>query len=239
MRFFYFPEEVIHLPFQASYESWLEMHLKKRKGESKRRLEQGHAHAEKLFLEKVWYPAFHELDGLYPEYEVDDFRDGIRFLDFAYLKAGLRLAIEIDGFRTHSTEVTRWQFSDSLMRQNHLVLDGWKILRFSYDDLKEKPRMCQQLLQQFMGRSLHGKKKESSAEEFLQLEILKHASLLKYHIRPSDVIGLLKIKKREAQKLLHSMVSKQMLLPAGNGTIRIRCYKINRDKLHAAWDSSR
>ncbi|HTG71023.1 MAG TPA: hypothetical protein VL921_17325 [Candidatus Udaeobacter sp.] len=71
------------MSFQASYENWLEMHLKKRKGESRRRLEQGHAHAEKLFLEKVWYPAFHELDGLHPEYEVDDFRDGTRFLDFS------------------------------------------------------------------------------------------------------------------------------------------------------------
>jgi hypothetical protein len=119
------------------------MHLLERQGENKRRLEQGIGHAEKLFLEAVWYPAFHEMDGLYPEYEIADFRDGVRFLDFAYLKAGLRLAIEIDGYRAHSADLSRWQFSDSLMRQNHLILDGWKLLRFSYDDIKEKPRMCQ------------------------------------------------------------------------------------------------
>jgi hypothetical protein len=145
---------LILLSFHSVYERWLEANLNSRKGESRRRLEQGLGHAEKHFLEMVWYPAFKEFEGLYPEYEVSDFRDGIRFLDFAYVKAGLQLVIEIDGFRTHSAEMTRWQFSDSLMRQNHLILDGWKVLRFSYDDIKEKPRMCQQLLQQFMGKSL-------------------------------------------------------------------------------------
>lgn len=219
------------MSFQASYECWLQIHLKERKGESKRRLEQGHGYAEKLFLEKVWYPAFQELDGLYPEYEVADFRDGTRYLDFAYTKAGLQLVIEIDGFRSHSAEITRWQFSDSLMRQNHLILDGWKILRFSYDDINEKPRMCQQVLQQFMGRSLIGSKKETSAEQFLQMEVLKYASRLTRHIRPSDVIDLLQIKKREAHRLLHSMALNQTLLPAGNGTKRIKCYKINRERL--------
>lgn len=219
------------MTFQAKYENWLNMHLLERQGENKRRLEQGTGHAEKLFLEAVWYPAFHEMDGLHPEYEIDDFRDGVRFLDFAYLKAGLRLAIEIDGYRAHSADLSRWQFSDSLMRQNHLILDGWKLLRFSYDDIKEKPRMCQQLLQQFMGRSFIGRKEETSAEIFLQQEILKYASESRVHVRPSDVIHLLKIKKRDAQKLLHGMVTRQLLLPAGNGTKRIRCYKINPEHI--------
>ncbi|OMF22770.1 hypothetical protein BK133_25615 [Paenibacillus sp. FSL H8-0548] len=218
------------MTFEVNYGHWLDTQIKNYKGERKRRLIEGHGHAEKLFTEKIWYPAFHDFDGLHAEYEVADFRDGSRFLDFAYLKDGLQLAIEIDGYRTHSAEISRWQFSDSLMRQNHLIVDGWKIIRFSYDDIKEKPRMCQQLLQQFMGKSLLGRKKVSSAEIFLQREVLKHASSLQYHIRPSDVIDLLKIKKRDAQKLLHSMVTKQLLLPAGKGTQRIRCYKINPEQ---------
>jgi hypothetical protein len=228
---------VVYLSFQSVYESWLKVNLKSREGGRRKRLEQGLGHAEKQFLELVWYPAFKELGGLHPEYEVSDFRDGTRFLDFAYLKAGLQLVIEIDGYRAHSAEMTRWQFSDALMRQNHLILDGWKVLRFSYDDIKEKPRMCQQLLQQFMGKSLIGKKKESSAEDFLHLEILKYSSRLGYPIRPSDVIALLKVKKRDAQKLLHNMVKKQMLLPAGNGTKRIRCYKINLEQQAAIFAS--
>lgn len=218
------------MSFEVKYAHWLDMQINKYKGERKRRLVEGHGHAEKLFTEKIWYPAFQNLDGLHAEYEISDFRDGNRFLDFAYLKDGLQLAIEIDGYRTHSAEISRWQFSDSLMRQNHLVVDGWKILRFSYDDVKEKPRMCQQLLQQFMGKSLLGRKKESSAEIFLQLEVLKYAARLQQPLKPQDVINLLKIKKRDAAKLLHSMVSKQLLLPAGKGTQRIRCYKINPEQ---------
>ncbi|WP_063847676.1 hypothetical protein [Bacillus sp. FJAT-28004] len=226
------------MSYQAVYERWFEAHLKEIKGESKRKMNEGHGHVEKLFLETIWYPAFNELDGLFPEYEISDFRDGTRFLDFAYLKAGLRLAIEIDGFRTHSSETSRWQFSDSLMRQNHLILDNWKILRFSYDHIKEKPRMCQQLLQQFMGRSLVGRNNDTSAETFLHKEVLRFATHLQHPIRPSDVIDLLKIKKRDAQKLLHNMVLKQILLPAGRGTKRICCYKVNQEKLHNTLFSS-
>ncbi|WP_053375504.1 hypothetical protein [Paenibacillus sp. FJAT-27812] len=225
------------MSFHSDYDRWLEVNLKSREGESRQRLEQGLGHAEKKFVELVWYPAFKELDGLYPEYEVSGFRDGTCYLDFAYLRDGLQLAIELDGCRAHSTEMTRWPFSDSFMRQNHLVLDGWTVLRFSYDDIKDKPHMCQQLLQQFVGKSLIGKKHESGAEEFLQLEILKYSACLDYPIRPSDVIALLKVKKRDAQKLLHSMVQKQMLLPAGNGTKRIRCYKINPERQAAFLES--
>jgi very-short-patch-repair endonuclease len=49
-------------------------------------------------------------------------------------------------------KLSRQQFSDQLIRQNHLIIDGWKVLRFSLDDVKERPRMCEQLVQQFMGR---------------------------------------------------------------------------------------
>lgn len=225
------------MSFQADFQKWMETELINRKGACRRRLEQGLGHAERHFVEYIWYPAFHDLYRLHPEFGVADYRDGIRYLDFAYLNDGLRLAIEIDGYRAHSAEISRLQFSDSLMRQNHLVLDGWKVLRFSFDDMKERPRMCQQLLQQFMGKSLLGRRSESSAEIFLQLEVLRHASRLEHHLRPSDVMELLKIKKRDALKLLQSMTAKQQLLLAGKGTTRIRCYKINPEKQGANFTS--
>lgn len=31
---------------------------------------EGHNHAERLFLEKVWWPAFENFLHLYPEYEI-------------------------------------------------------------------------------------------------------------------------------------------------------------------------
>ncbi|WP_337098628.1 hypothetical protein [Paenibacillus sp. YIM B09110] len=94
-----------------------------------------HGYAEKLFLEKVWFPVFHHFDSLNPEYEVEDY---------------------IDGYKQHASHATRAQFADSLMRQNHLVLDGWRILRFSFDHINDKPRMCQQVIQQFLGNYFGG-----------------------------------------------------------------------------------
>ncbi|WP_307203806.1 hypothetical protein [Paenibacillus harenae] len=70
-----------------------------KKGEDRRRLASEHGYAEKLFLEKVWFPVFQHFNCLTPEYEVDDYIDGKRYLDFAYIRDTLRLAIEIDGYK--------------------------------------------------------------------------------------------------------------------------------------------
>jgi very-short-patch-repair endonuclease len=51
-------------------------------------------------------------------------------IDLAYPRA--RLAIEADGYRWHSGRAT-WQ--RDLSRQNLLVLRGWTVLRFTWDDV--------------------------------------------------------------------------------------------------------
>lgn len=70
--------------FQEEHESLLMRAIKPLKGEAKRRLLKGHGFSEKMFLEKVWWPAVGHFRQLHPEYEVSDFRDGARYLDFAY-----------------------------------------------------------------------------------------------------------------------------------------------------------
>lgn len=220
-----------NLAFHSTYGQWFAEHLSVRKGERKQRLLQGHSHAEKLFLEQVWYPAFRHFDGLHPEYEVADFRDGSRFMDFAYIRFPLRLAIEIDGYGPHLAKASRYQFSDSLMRQNHLIIDGWRILRFSYDDVNEKPRMCEQVVQQFMGSCLGSGSSLSSVSDILESEVIRLALRLERPLRPRDVSDLLHVHKDRALRILHSMVKKQTLLPAGKGEQRVRCYKVNVAKI--------
>ncbi|WP_261303298.1 hypothetical protein [Paenibacillus andongensis] len=75
--------------FDASYEKFMHLQMKTRSGESLRRLQEGHGHAEKLFLEQVWWPAVGRFDFLHAEYQVSDFKDGDRYLDFAFIFAGL------------------------------------------------------------------------------------------------------------------------------------------------------
>lgn len=101
--------------FQNIYESWIARCLRAKKGEDRRRLSKEPGYSEKLFLEKVWFPVFHHFDFLFPEYEVEDYIDGKRYLDFAYIRDTLRLAIEIDGYKKPVSQATRVQFSDSLM----------------------------------------------------------------------------------------------------------------------------
>lgn len=64
----------------------MQLQLQTRSGESQRRLQDGHGHAEKLFLEQVWWPAVGRFDFLHAEYPISDFKDGDRYLDFAYIR---------------------------------------------------------------------------------------------------------------------------------------------------------
>jgi hypothetical protein len=174
------------MSFEQAYEEFIGSYLRKRKGERRRRLKEGHDHAEKLFLKQVWWPAFGQFAYLHPEFEVFDFKDGSRFLDFAYVRPFFKAAIEIDGYGPHWREMSRRQFSDQLVRQNHLVIDGWQVIRFSYDDVNEKPRVCQQTLQQLMGRWL-GEEKSTEPAECMEKEIARLALRLCRPLTPHDV----------------------------------------------------
>ncbi|MFD0679062.1 MULTISPECIES: DNA-binding response regulator [unclassified Paenibacillus] len=184
-------------------------------------------------MEHVWWPAIGNFDYLHPEYEVHDFKDGTRYLDFAYLRSPLQLCIEIDGYGPHSRDVSRWQFADQLMRQNHLVIDGWRIIRFSYDDVAEQPRLCQQLIQQFLGiwfaegaQQLSLSPKE---QQIIRLMLRKQELLT-----PLDVSKYIGISDRHARTLLHRLVQAKLLLPA-SGDKRIRSFKLNPGAKHLSW----
>jgi hypothetical protein len=103
--------------FEEVYALFMINQLKTRKGEAKRRLKEGHGHAEKLFLELVWWPIFRHFDYLFPEFEVRDFQDGYRYLDFAFIYLSFRVCFEIDGFGPHSRDMNRRQFAGYLPKK--------------------------------------------------------------------------------------------------------------------------
>jgi hypothetical protein len=175
----------------------------------------------------VWWPAFGQFRDLHPEYEVFDFKDGHRYLDYAFIRPHLRLAIEIDGYGPHWRNQTRWQFSDQWQRQNHLIIDGWSVLRFTYDDICDKPRLCQQILQQFMGAML-GENNSVGEATFLEKEIVRLAKRLCRPITPDDVCHHFNIENKYARRILLSLTEKNWMKPA-SGTIRIRSYELDLD----------
>jgi very-short-patch-repair endonuclease len=198
--------------------------------ERARRLKEGHGHAEKHFLEQVWWPAFGQFQSLHAEYEVYDFRDGGRFVDFAFVRSAFQAAIEIDGYGPHHRNLSRWQFSDGLLRQNHLIIDGWKLLRFSYDDIVERPRLCQQQIQQLLGRWL-GEDGLLGETAVMEKEIVRLTIRLQGTVTPADVCNHLGIKGQYARKLLHSLVEKNRLRPH-SGTTRVRSFTLDAERKH-------
>jgi very-short-patch-repair endonuclease len=68
-----------------------------------------------------------------PQYEMRVGRRRMR-LDFAYPDLGL--AIEVDGYRWHSSR-SRWQ--RDLERGNLLMRSGWTLLRFTSSDIDDRP----------------------------------------------------------------------------------------------------
>ena len=68
-------------------------------------------------------------------------------IDFAVNTTdGRRIALELDGFRTHVQEMDPEQFGRQLRRQNELVLAGWQVLRFSFRQLTQEAEACRQMV---------------------------------------------------------------------------------------------
>jgi hypothetical protein len=218
------------LEFEEEYLAFMNSHLRARTGERLRRLQEGHNQAEVLFLKQVWWPLFYHFRYLHPEYEVNDFKDGSRYLDFAYIRPAIKICFEIDGYGPHLKNISRWQFSDSLERQNQLMIDGWIVIRFSYDQVKEQPRRCQQIVQQVIGRWL-GDELDHTSLSFLEKEVLRLAIRKGEDIIPTEVEKHLKRSDKTVKKVLTLLVDKKMLVPA-SGIKRVRSYRLGGQVKH-------
>ncbi|MBD8069831.1 DNA-binding response regulator [Bacillus sp. PS06] len=210
--------------FEEEYQNFLNVHFQVRTGERLRRLQEGHNQAEMLFLKQVWWPLFFHFKYLHPEYEVDDFKDGKRYLDFAYIRPGIRICIEVDGYGPHLKNISRWQFSDNLERQNQLVIDGWTVVRFSYDQVSEKPRRCQQIVQQVIGQWL-GDELDLTSLSIVEKEVIRLVVRKGEAIFPKEVEKYLKLSDKTVRNVLTQLVDKKMLIPA-SGIKRVRSYRL-------------
>lgn len=215
--------------FAEKYEQFLNNHMRRREGNRLLRLKEGHGHGEKQLLQKVWWPAIGNFDYLHPEYEVSDFRDGVRYLDFAYIRPPFRINLEIDGFGTHGGNIDRWKFADNLLRQNHLVLDGWKVIRLAYEYIEQKPRLCQQIIQQMMGRWFAEQQPRInlSAQE---RDVVRIAARLGRPVAVKDIRNHLQIGENFARRLLQRLMEAGIMKSVGGGSQRIHFYGlVNKD----------
>lgn len=202
--------------FEHMHAKFLDKHLAGRNGERKGRLLRGHKHGEKLFLQNVWWPIFGNFDHLHPEYEILDWNRKSIFLDFAFLSPYGRFGIECDGFQTHVKDMDREKFSYSLGRGTFLTGLGWKMIHFSFDDIRERPEVCRMLLQMVIGPLLMRKESTTPVVK-IEKELLLLACNLGRPIRPKDVCDEWKIDFRTARKHLVSLTEKGWLQPISKG----------------------
>ncbi|RAP77642.1 MarR family transcriptional regulator [Paenibacillus montanisoli] len=156
-----------------------------------------------------------------------DLQGATRFADFAYLPPlPYRVALEADGFGPHARDVSRWRFADDLRRQNHLLIDGWHLLRFAYDDIMEKPRRCQQTV--LMGLAKWG---GITHQAELSLDVYERALLhvmqeLWGEVTPAVAAKRLGVTRRTATSSLKSLEKKGFLQAFASPTGRIMRYRL-------------
>jgi len=215
-------------PFSSAYEKFIVHHLANASPARAVRIAGGLGHAERLFLETVWWPAFHQFDGLFPEHEVRDYDDGFRYVDFAYHLPLARIAIEIDGFGPHWRDISQDQFVANCRRQNMLILDEWRVLRFAFVDVRDHPRVCQQTLYHLLGQfttSFHLELAKLDHRDRCLVEFAaRHAS-----ISPQQVQHSLQFSHNVALRRLRSLADREWLIPL-RGTHRITRYGLHPSK---------
>jgi hypothetical protein len=206
--------------FEKAHKRFIEYHLSKRTGERKGRLLRGHQHAEKLLLQNVWWPIYGNLDHLHPEYEVYDWNRKSQFFDYAFIPTLGQFGLECDGFQSHVKDMDREKHNYSVNRESFLTGMGWKMVHFSYDDVQNRPEICQTLLQLVINPYIIQSHSIRPAD-VIEKDVLRFAWSLGRLLRPIDVTSHYNVDFRTARKWLRSMVDKGWLIPIiKNGEVR-------------------
>lgn len=219
------------MDFDEAYAELIEFHVNRRTGLARERVLKGVGHAEHRFLETVWWPCFHQFDSLHPEYEIRDFSDVNRYIDFAFVQKHYRIAIEIDGFVPHYKEATPEQFSTERLRQDHLVIDEWHVLRFSYQTVELHPRKCQQIVQQLLGRLTGSLHRELDALGPVDRAIVFFAIERDGKITVADAAMRLHVSPHTAIRHLQQLATIGWLQPIGSPK-RTRAYQLHPVREH-------
>lgn len=217
------------MAFEQEYLRFVDMHRKASSGERRRRLEEGVGHAEKLFLEVIWWMGFGHFNHLHPEYEVIDEKGRSRFIDFAFIFSWFKIAFEIQGFGPHLKQMSRWNYTDEQQRIRSLSAAGWTLMYFSYDEIKDNPELCLKEIHSLLG-SLMGREAGDSSLSTVDREIIRFALMNNGIIQTRELYLSLKMHRNTMYKYLRGLVEKKWLEPRGK--MHNYQYRLNMHKKH-------
>ncbi|UQZ35574.1 hypothetical protein C2I18_19845 [Paenibacillus sp. PK3_47] len=225
--------------FAEEHRRWLDYHKKRRSGERLDRLERGHGHGEQMFVERVWWPVFGNLDDLHPEYEVADFRGRPYFVDFVWNPGQVKFAIEVKGYGPHVQNMDRTRYRHELNRETYLQISGFRVVAVPYDDLESTPELTISLFKALLVPGLlqsgDGEDKQYTR---LEKDILRMAVRRKGFIRPVDLVHGLNVNPRTIRKSMIKLCEKGKFRPvaAGKDSNRVCRYEyIHSFADHEIW----
>ncbi|MDK8182379.1 transcriptional regulator [Paenibacillus sp. UMB4589-SE434] len=210
--------------FEQHYKAWLQENLDKEDNvRRKELLRKGLGHGTVEFLRLIWFPVVGNMNHLFPEWEVRDFNNGYRYLDLAYMPAGAKGGIEIQGYGPHARDLDVRRFKDLCRRHCLLVLDGWTFLPIAYPSIVDEPKQCQQLVLSFIGRFIASDVQSSLS--WIEAETVRFARRLLRPITPTELANHLRVSDRHTRRILHRLVQLQ-ILDIASGQQRARSYQL-------------
>ncbi|MHC1786422.1 MAG: DEAD/DEAH box helicase family protein [Christensenellales bacterium] len=91
---------------------------------------------------------------VYTQYPVVDIYGRHRTIDFALKSEEGHIAIEVDGMQWHNPQlVSDDKYHDDLLKQNSLVFDGWRLYRWTDQQIDRAPERVKDELITFLGTS--------------------------------------------------------------------------------------
>ncbi len=108
------------------------------------------AYLEKEFLENVFYPEFGDAGLEYLIYQkkiYDSNRRRSYYIDFVINIDGKKYAIELDGYNYHG-KLSAKEFEKQEERTNEIIRQGYELIRFSFNKIKNKPNEVRRELRQ-------------------------------------------------------------------------------------------
>lgn len=95
--------------------------------------------SERLFVDEFLYPLVgHRIGEIIPQFPFLDRTGRSRRIDFVCKGSKGRLALEVNGETYHAEGIIpNEMFDDNLFRQNEILRSGYRLVRFSYSQLKD------------------------------------------------------------------------------------------------------
>jgi len=102
---------------------------------------------EQRFVEDIYYPyaGANGLKYLDVQTPIIDYENKKRKLDFTIKTNRYKYVIEIDGYTYHAEGAQRVSpeyFDDLIVKQNDLIINGWILIRFSYNQIRQNTNFC-------------------------------------------------------------------------------------------------